>query len=230
MFKKTVLVLVVVSTLSTAPLLNASPGQRVVPTSQSDEIGIAYLTVGKLNIKSREVQCRQVDPAGKATSLRLLLLFEPRSGAFSWIVTDDLSPADKEVQTNLFKSYRVAFLKDGNLIIFAAQMAPLMLRVQDDRGHASSMDDAEDQALAIVSKMSDPPRNVESARPVHMIPLDRLSPEFVHVPGSEIFGPEPKVVQVQWDGQRWIVILKARWTEAITLDAGYHVVSLKPIN
>ncbi|MGD0097885.1 MAG: hypothetical protein ABSB60_15455 [Terracidiphilus sp.] len=232
MLKKRTAVLVMMFALSTAvlELLNATPSRCAVLTSQSDGTGSAYSVGGKVSVELREVRYTQVFPGGKAMPLRVFLLFEPRSGAFSWIVTDDLSNSDGDIQTNLFKNYRAVFLRDGSLITFTPQMAPLMLRVQESRDHASSMDEAQNQALGFVSGLKDPPRDVELARPVHTIRLDRLIPDLVSDPASQSFGPDPKVGEVRWNGQQWTVILKSRWTEAITLDTQYKVVSLKPLD
>src|SRR6266550_8872822 len=104
-------------------------------------------------------------------------------------------------------------------------MAPLLLYIHDYPGHASSMDDAEKKALRSTAELNDPPREVDVARPAHTVPLTGLSLDFVHAPGNAIFGPQPRVIDVRWDGQHWLVTLKARWTETITLDAGYYLES-----
>jgi hypothetical protein len=39
-------------------------------------------------------------------------------------------------------------------------------------------------------------------------------------------GETPKVTGVKWDGKHWTLTLVARWTETITLDASFNLVSM----
>ena len=89
------------------------------------------------------------------------------------------------------------------------------------------MNDAEEKSLNSVAELNDPPGDIDAARPSHTIPLDGLSPDFVHEPENAVIGPDPKVIDVQWDGQQWIVTLRARRTEVINLDVDYNLLSMK---
>jgi hypothetical protein len=212
------------------PLSAGGPGHRVAPISRSNEIGSAFCENGKVKIELREVQARMIDPHGKSEPLRIFLLFEPQSGAFNWTVTDDVSPTDPSLQMRWFKSEHAAFLRGGNLILFAAEAVPLRISIEDHPGHASSMDDAEVQALGSLAVFNDPPRDDLIARPFRSVALPGLTKDFVFMPGSAVSGPDPKVIDVQWDGRHWIVSLQALWTEVITLDSNYNLMSIEKVN
>jgi hypothetical protein len=211
------------------PRLAASPDHHVVPLSRKADVGSAYSATGKVRIELREVQVEMTGPYGKPEPYRLFLIFEPQSGAFSWTISLKDSAADLSELTKWFKSDRAAFLKDDRLVTFSAYRETL--EIQDFQNHASSVDEAEQKALSSAAALNDPPGNMESAQPFHKVALDGLSIDFDCEPRRPVCGPSPKVIDVQWDRveQHWIVTLKARWTEEITLDADYNVVSMRKV-
>jgi len=210
-------------------MLAADQGSRVVALSRADNLADAYSPAGKVKIRLREIRVETTGPYGKPVPHRMFLLFEPKTGAFSWIVTVEGPPTDVSMLTNWFRTHRAAFLRDNSLYIFTAETGPLALYVQGPSGHASSIDDAEAQAIRATAALNDPPGNVDLVQPWKVAQLTELSADFVHTPGSAILGPDPSVTDVQWDGSHWIVTLQARWTEAITLNAGYNVVSMRKV-
>ncbi|MGB9407247.1 MAG: hypothetical protein WCA89_06885 [Terracidiphilus sp.] len=230
MFKKTAVQILVYALSMLAPLrLTAGPDRHVVPLSRLDDVGSACSITGKVKIELREIRVETTGPYGKPVPHRIFILFDPQSGAFSWIVTIEGSATDVSVQTTLFKSGRAAFLKDNSIFTFSSKM--LTLYIQDPQGHASSMDEAEQTALSSTAEFNDPPGNVDFARPPHKVQLTGLSLDFVSRPGSAALEMDPKVTDVRWDGdkQHWIITLKARWTEEVTLDADYKLVSMKKV-
>ncbi len=97
MFKRTTVVIVILALSTLASPLSASgPDRHVVALSRFNDVGSAYSTTGKVKIELREVRVRTTGSDGQSETLRIFLLFEPQSGAFSWIVT------------NWFKSDRAA--------------------------------------------------------------------------------------------------------------------------
>jgi hypothetical protein len=189
----------------------------------------AYSPSGRTGIQLREVRVNTTGPYGKPVPHRVFLLFDPKSGAFSWHVAIDGNPSDTLEQTNWFKRNRAAFLKDNSIYIFTAESGPLAIYVQGPSGHASNIDNAEEQAIRATSALNDPPGNVDIVQPWKVALLSGLSADFAHAPGSATQGPDPKVIGLDWDGEHWIVTLKARWTEAVTLDADYNVVSMRKV-
>jgi hypothetical protein len=63
----------------------------------------------------------------------------------------------------------------------------------------------------------------------HIVPLPSLGRDFTSAPMSAAIGPDPNVTDVRWDGKNWIVSLQGRWTEQITLDTNYNVVSMQKV-
>ena len=230
MFKRTTSLVIVYALSMVFPLPSvAGPDPHVVPLARVDDTGVALSATGKVKIELRELRVELTGPYGKPVPHRIFILFEPQSGAFSWTVGVDDSPTDKSMLTKWFKSDRAAFLKDGCLVTFTARSVPLRLYVQNCAGHASTMDDAEEKSLSFAAELNDPPGDIDSARPSHTVPLDGLSLDFVHEPENALIGPDPKVIDVQWDGLHWIVTIKARWIEAIILDGDYNLVSMEKI-
>jgi hypothetical protein len=230
MFKRKASLILVWSLSMLAPMhLAAVPDRHVVPLLRINDVGSAYSRTGKLKIELRDLRVEMTGPQGTPAPYTIFLLFEPRSGAFSWAISLGNSATDVSEQTNWFKSYRAAYLKDDRLVTFTAREQ--MMRIHDFQGHASSMNEAEQKALSVAAALNDPPGNAEFAQPFHDISLGGLSSDFRCEPQRPICGQDPKVIDVRWDGdaQHWIVTLQARWTEAITLDANYNLVSMKKL-
>ena len=126
---------------------------------------------------------------------------------------------------------QAAYLQDGKLIHFMALPSPLRLFVNDVSGHASDMNDAAAKALKSASESVDPDGDLDQVPGVHVISLSRVGLDFTTLPMSAApSGVTPRVVDVQWQGKYWIVAIQARWKEAITLDAGFNLVSMAKMN
>lgn len=230
MFRKQAILIFIYALGWLAPLpAAASPDRHVVLLSRKTDVGSADSTTGKISIELREVQVEMTGPYGKPRPYRLFLIFEPQSGAFSWTISSKVPAADLSELTKWFKRDRAAFLKDNRLVTFTAYRETL--EIQDFQDHASSSDEAEQKALSSASALNDPPGNMEFTQPFHKVTLNGLSLNFDCEPGNAICGPSPKVIDVQWDRseQHWIVTLQARWTEEVTLDADYNLVSMRKI-
>lgn len=180
-FKKTaVLILVSTLSLSASPLLVAGPDRHIVSVSRVDDEVSGYSTTDKVKIALREIRVEATGPYGKPVRDRIFILFEPQTGAFSWIVTVEGSATDDYEQTKLFKSDRAAFLKDNSIFTFSSRM--LTLYIQDPQGHASSMDEAEQKAIRSTEELNDPPGKIEFMQPSHIVQLKGLSLDFVSKP------------------------------------------------
>jgi hypothetical protein len=227
--RKANLILIYALALLAPTHLVAFPDPHVVPLLRINDSWSAYSKTGKVKIELRDLRVEMTGPYGKPAPYTIFLLFEPQSGAFSWAISLGHSAVDASEQTNWFKNYRAAFLKDDRLVTFTARMR--VLRIHNFQEQASSMNEAEQKALSSAAALNDPPGNAEFAQPFHDVSLAGLSLDFECEPGNAVCGQDPKVSDVRWDGdaQHWIVTLQARWTEAIILDADYNLVSMKKV-
>jgi hypothetical protein len=220
--------------LNVLPLaaLASGRGAQLTAISHSDDAGNAYSEDGNVKIELREVRTEAIGENAKRVPLRVLVLFEPHSGAFSWrVFGDDSSDVDVPNQSTAFKNYRAAFLRNNHLVEFIIALAPTRLFINEYSGHASNMDNAEAQALMSASELAGPSGDRNQQQGVHTVSLIALGLDFVSPANSEQLGKPPKVIDVRWDANRqhWIVTLRAQWTEAITLDADYKLVSMKKV-
>lgn len=201
---------------------------QLAATSRFDSVGTAYTPDGKVKIDIREVHT-EVAGAKGPRHLSVLVLFEPESGAFSWRVTDT-DVTKTSWNTLQFNDEQAAFLKDGEIVNFRALWYRLFIRAY--RGRASSMDDAEAKSLKAASGAIDPLGSVNKGQDVQEVSLAVLGPDFMTPPVSVVPSTlTTKITDVRWDGdkQQWIVTLQARWTEDVTLDADYNLVSMKKV-
>jgi hypothetical protein len=156
-------------------------------------------------------------------------LFDPKSGAFSWNAFGEDSPATNiSRQAKALENERAVFLKGDSLVTFSGGNAPA-LYVHEYRDHASNLDEAEAKALSAAAKLNNPPGNLDLAQPRRVVRLQSLGREFVAPPMSEQVGQTPKVTDVQWGDNQWVVTLQGQWTEAVTLGADYNVLSMRKI-
>jgi hypothetical protein len=163
---------------------------------------------------------------------RILVLFEPESGAFSWnVFLEDSLATDTSRQTRALESERVVFFKEGTLFTFMGGGVLSKLYVRDFHGDAISMDDAEAKTLKAAKEFHTPPSKQDEEQFWHTVMLKALGRDFVSPPESAAGGLPPKVTNVRWDrdAHQWIVTMQARWIEEITLDADYNLVSMKKV-
>jgi len=212
--------------LSFSALVAFGNDPQLTVRSRFNSAGSALTPQGKVRLELREVRTDAILSDGPAI-LSVLVLFEPKSGAFSWRL--DLADVTASWRTLQFTDGQVAFLKDGEIIHFMAMDGPPRLFVLAFRGHASSMDDAEVQALRAAHEATKHRGWLDPGPNTRVISLLNLDRDFTIPPMSVASSIAPKVIDVQWDGSHWTVILKARWTEAITLDANYNLVSMRKV-
>ena len=202
---------------------------KLVRIEKADGEGTAFTASGKVQIELRE---NWVEAAGRKGPrlLSLLVLFEPKSGAFSWRVTDaanDESAPSYRLQE--FKTAQAAYLKDGEFFDFRSLVGPLRLFIRRSRGHARDLDDADQQSIRDASETVDPQTDLLIGKDVRAVPLLALGWDFVLPLGSAIGGRAPVITNVQWDqeSRHWNITLRANWTEEVTLDQDYNVLALK---
>jgi hypothetical protein len=216
------------ASVSPVTMMAAGGTHRLVPTSRSDSVGTAYTPEGIVKIEIREIHI-EAGEAKNPRPLSVLVLFEPVSGAFSWRVadTDANNPSWSTLQ---FKEGQAAFVRDGEIVDFWAFWHKFFVRAY--RGRAFSIDDAEAEALKAASESINPLGSPDNGQDVHEISLATLMPDFM-TPLMNVVPPTltPKVIDVRWDGdkQHWIVTLKAQWTEEITLDVDYKLISMRKV-
>jgi hypothetical protein len=208
--------------------LPAATGQPLRPAveSRADSKGAALTPSGRVDIELREVQT-EISRADGPVLLSVLVLFEPKSGSFSWRAT----PAGDTPswRSSQFNDGQAAFLRDGEIVDFSALGGPPRLFIHTYRGHASNMDDAESKALKAASESISPRGDLDSGQNVHVVSLLDLGFDFINPPMSATTNITPKVADLRWDGKRWLVTLRARWMAEITLDANYNVVSMRKV-
>jgi hypothetical protein len=206
--------------------LKASGVPAMTVTSRADSSGTVFTDEGTIEVKLRELHV-EGEGARKSRPLSVLIIYEPRSGAYSWQVSDaDLE--DKSWRIEQFKETQAAYLRDGQFVDFWAVQFRLFVR--EYGRHASGMDDAEAKALQDVNLTVDPLGYLEKAQNVHEVSLANAGFEFINAPMSVSGGPSPRVTAVQWDGKKWIVTLRGRWTEEISLDANYKLSAMKKLS
>lgn len=208
---------------------SSAAATTVVPFSQADRSGVATTLVGHLPIQIREICANRISSTGKKTPLRVLILFEPKSGAYAWIVTDGVALSNKSLLTDWFVNFEAAFLKKGRLFTFAARMAPLALIVHRSRSHVPNLQDAERSVLQMVAAYKDPPRELMTQYPPVEISITKIGIGFDLAPDNAMYGPQPKVLSVRWMDGNWVVTLKSRWIEVVTLSADYKLVRFERI-
>jgi hypothetical protein len=227
-----VLALLGVLSFSLPPQWTENANPHVAVRTRFNDVWTAGSTSGKLKIDLREIRVETAGPYGKPVPERILVLFEPESRAFSWfVVGDDALATDTSRQTRALEKERFVFFRDGAFVIFMSGLSP-KLYVRDFRGNASSVDDAEAQALTAAAEFRLPLGKQDEEKLWHTVLLKEvLGLDFISEPGSEALGVDPKVIDVQWDEDKrhWIVTLQARWIEEITLDADYKLVSMKKV-
>jgi len=192
--------------------------------SRSDDIGSAHTQRGKVKLLLREIRTESVGAVG-SRPLSLLVLFEPKSGSFSWRATDaDSSPSSRAQQ---FNDAQAAFVTEGQLVDVRALAGPPRLFIRTYRSHAAIMDDAEAKALTAASEAIDPQGNLEKSQGVRVISLASLGRDFTNSQMNVVSGADPKVTEARWDGEHWIVTLQAIWKATITLDPNFNLVSMQ---
>jgi hypothetical protein len=207
-------------------------GLGLAEISHMDGEGTVYTTQGPLPVQLREIQTELTSPDGTRSSLDILVLFEPFSGQFFWKVSrgNPESPAWRICE---FRRSHAAFLKDGAIVYFRTFWGRDSIFVRHYRGRASDMEDAERRTLRDASYTIDleDPFATETKgyeRQVPLAGLDRLFVTLPHtLPGGTIVGRlTPRITAVRWDGRHWVVTVRCRWTEEVTLDANYSLVSI----
>lgn len=231
MFKRTAtFMLFCAPSLLPGQSLAGQADSHFVATSRFDDAWSAYSPSGKIKIELREIRGEAMGAYGKPIPERILVIFEPTSGAFSWcLFVEDSLATNASRQTKALESKRAVFLKGDSLVVFMGGGISPKLYVRDIRDHATNMDDAEAKALRAAAEFHTPPDKRDEAQLWHIVPLPSLGRDFITAPMSAAGGPDPNVTDVRWDGQNWIVTLQGRWTEQITLDANYNVVSMQKV-
>jgi hypothetical protein len=203
-----------------------------VVTTRFDDVWTADSASSKVKINLREIRVEAAGPYATPVTERVLVLFEPESGAFTWyVVGEDSIVTNTSRQARAIENECVVFLKDGSLVLFMGGGVLPKLYVRDFRGNAINMDDAEGKALMEAAQFHRPPSKKDEDLIWHSIVLTALGRDFVSPPDSVAGGPSPKVTGVKWDEnkQHWKITLQARWIEEISLDADYDLVSMKKV-
>ncbi len=187
---------------------------------------------GKVPIQVRELRVALEGPYGKLVAHRILILFAPGSGTFSWSVNpEDSSSTDSSRQSRALQNERAVFVKDHRIFVFSAGAGTLY--IQDRCDHASTMDEAETKALTAAAGDNSPAGSLDTIRYTEgqwrTVTLDGLSHDFLSEPFSAAVPAAAKVIRVQWNGTHWKVDLKARWIEELTLDSDFKVISMRKI-
>jgi hypothetical protein len=222
------IVLLVASVVAPSVLTAAGGGAPLRAASKVDGVGSARTPDGEVKLELREIHTRTTLPDIHA-DLGVLVLFEPKSGAFSWrIAPADVNPSWRTLE---FIDSQVAFLKDGKIFDFRAIEGGPRLIIHESRGSASSIEDAETQALKAAGDAIEHRGFLDIGQNAHVLSLLNLDRDFTIPPMSVATSIMPKVTEVRWDADahHWVVTLEARWTEAITLDADFNVVSMRKV-
>jgi hypothetical protein len=206
--------------------LRAAPGHHLVVSSRADDTGFIFSSSGKISVQLREVSVESAEEGGRTERSRVLVLFEPHSGAFSWeVFPEDSVPNDSARQLRAFKEKRAGYLLDGTIYIFMVGISPAIY-VREFRGQAATMNEAEKKALARAEIANSSPAELYRANSWRIVRLAKLGHDFVAPPMSQTVGHDPIIDDVQRDGKKWIVTIRGSWTEVVTLDEDFNLVSM----
>ncbi|HWG20814.1 MAG TPA: hypothetical protein VG225_09805 [Terracidiphilus sp.] len=231
MIRKTGLPALILAGIVPLTAARDSTSLRLQDKSHTDSTTEIASTSGSVTVNLREVQTEIPRSAGADLQLSVLVIFEPSSGAFSWRATP-ADPDDPSWRISEFKNRQAAYLKNGTIVDIRAMPNSAILLVHEYRDHASSLDDAEEKALAAASRSVDPehPLKLDAQQHVQTVPLPQLGVGFVSTDAmSAVATITPKVTDVMWDGKHWSIDLLGRWKERIVLDSSYAVISMRKI-
>jgi hypothetical protein len=224
------MIITVLLTLGTAAVTMTTKAQarQLEEKSHIDTFVNAYSPSGKVRVDLREVRTEIMGAKGPI-ALSVLVMRDPSSGAYSWRA-HTADPTDPSWRSQQLNDDQAVFLKDGEFTDFMSLSIPLRLFIHQYHGHATDMNDAVTKALKAASESIDPLGDLEKVPGMHVISLLALGRDFTSAFPSNL-DIDPKVVNAQWDGdkQQWIVTLRARWAEEITLDADYNLVSMRKV-
>jgi len=215
-----------------SPMMAAGPDTSIVETAHFDDSMTASSANGNVEVQLRESCIDVSGKDGKREPYRIVVLFEPRSRAFTWdFFRDDKPIADTPRATAWIKRHQAVFLQDSHLLTFEVGGTPGPIEVHNYRVHASSLDDAEQQTLHSVAELNDPPGHFLETKGIHTkyVSIENLGLDFVIAPRHAEMGPPPKVTSVHWDGQHWTLVVQGQWSEAITLDAAFNLISMQKV-
>ena len=222
------IVLLSVASALLSPLIAAASAPQLTPHSRFDDEYIAYTRDGTVKLKLREVQ---TEANGKVESkhLSVFVLFDPTSRAFTWRL-QVYEEAGRSTIAQFKNGNGAAILKDGQIVVFWAVMFRIYIR--DCHGHASSIDDAEAKALEAASQFIASGGLLGNGEDFRAVLLKGIDYGFLYPPMS--MAPSvsiPQISDLRWDEdkQHWILTLKARWIEEVTLDGDYNLVSMKKV-
>jgi hypothetical protein len=208
---------------STASQKHSTP-YRVI--CRCDRTGHVSTLNGEARIVVREVRTESVTPRGP-TPLSVLVLFEPKSGAYSWQV-NEADEADPSSRISEFNNEHTAFLKDGEIILIKPVWYGLFVHAIPHR--ASSLDDAEAKSMNAIRESVSPTDEVLESQNASKISLSPLAPDFLdRSTGSMLTSERPKVANVRWERGNWLVTLQGHWTALFTLDSNLNPVSISKV-
>lgn len=166
---------------------NRATPYRVI--CRCDRTGLVSTENGEATIVVREVRTESVTPRGPIP-LSVLVLFDPKSGAYSWQVNraDEANPS---ARISDFNGEHTAFLKDGEIILIRPEWYSLFVHAIPYR--ASNLEDAEAKSIdAILESVSPIDESLESQN-ARKVSLSPLAPEFLdRSTGSMLTSERPK--------------------------------------
>lgn len=216
--------------LGTGAVIPGGTGQvrPLVKKSHLDGTGSVFTSHGKARVDLRAV-LTEIEGTKGPIAVSVLVIRDPSSGAYSWRA-HSADPMILSFVLQRFNDSQAAFLEHDEFIDFMALPTPLRLFVHRYRGRASSMNEAVDKSLEEAGESLHSLGDLETPQSVHVVSLLDVGRDFTSNPGSVMaYNVMPRVTNVQWDGEHWIVTLKARWTEDIVLDSDYKVISMQKV-
>jgi hypothetical protein len=203
---------------------NRATAYRVI--CRCDRTGHVSSPSGETRVLVREVRTESVAPRGPIP-LSVLVLFEPKTGAYSWQV-NEADEADPSARISEFNNADTAFLKDGDIILIRPVWYGLFVHAIPHR--ALSLDDAEAKSMNAIRESVSPTDEVLESQNAPKISLSPLAPDFLdRSTGSMRTSERPKVANVRWEGGNWLVTLQGHWTALVTLDSNLNPTSISKV-
>jgi len=208
---------------SSASRNHASP-YRVI--CRCDRTGYVSTLKSQAKIVVREVRTESVAPRGPIP-ISVLVLFEPKSGAYSWEV-NRADEADPSARISEFNGEHTAFLKDGEIILLRPAWYSLFVHAIPYR--ASSLDDAEAKSMKAIRESVSSVDELLEGQNTRKVSLSPLAPDFLNrSTGSMLDSERPKVTNVRWEGGNWLITLQGQWTALVTLDSDLNPISMSKV-
>lgn len=182
----------------------------------------AFTRNGKPTTQAREVLLQGWDYKGTAVMGNLFVLFDSRTQYFLWMYGSRATNPGKIYVADLLATLSPAYITDKALVLIC--LGTPGLQIWESSKKASSLDDAEQQALSTLKAEANLiGRNGSWPWPPKLVPLPNLSMEFYIPPMHAAPRREVNVVSISPVPDGLEVVIEGEWQEKLTLSPSYEI-------